>query len=466
MNKIKASIVIRTKNEERWIPYCLEAVLSQEKISKEIIVIDDNSVDKTIEIVEKFPVKLFFYKGEYLPGKVLNFGVSKCSGEFVVFLSGHCVPKNPNWLFNLLKPFSKYRKLAGVYGRQEPFNFTSDTNKRDLWNTFGLDSKLQIKDSFFHNANSCVPRLLLEKYPFDENVTNIEDRLWSTNRIKEGFKIFYNSEASVYHWHGINQDNNKERLSGVVRILEEKNLIFPKIHNNKKQLPETAIIPSLNPMQYDSKMFLLKKTIQDLRHSKYIKKIILLLGPEVEKSLFKDIDVDKIITRPKYLSSPILGQWPSIAYSLDGEKNINDKSFLILQENYPFRNHEQIDKLIKFYEKSSSKVVMYGQKIRNTIFEKKHDKLKPIGLPFIPKILSKQDYFSALKGFSMIADAKTLTKEISIHEDFEILDLEDQFSIIQINSQKDFNLYIKNSLTKKNISKYSFSTNPLLKNVI
>ena len=93
MNKIKASIVIRTKNEERWIPYCLEAVLSQEKISKEIIVIDDNSVDKTIEIVEKFPVKLFFYKGEYLPGKVLNFGVSKCSGEFVVFLSGHCVPK-------------------------------------------------------------------------------------------------------------------------------------------------------------------------------------------------------------------------------------------------------------------------------------------------------------------------------------------------------------------------------------
>ena len=109
---------------------------------------------------------------------------------------------------------------------------------------------------------------------------------------------------------------------------------------------------------------------------------------------------------------------------------------------------------------------MYGQKIRNTIFEKKHDKLKPIGLPFIPKILSKQDYFSALKGFSMIADAKTLTKEISIHEDFEILDLEDQFSIIQINSQKDFNSYIKNSLTKKNVSKYSFSTNTLLKNVI
>ena len=58
MNKIKASIVIRTKNEERWIPYCLEAVLSQEKITKEIIVIDDNSVDKTIEIVEHLPTPI------------------------------------------------------------------------------------------------------------------------------------------------------------------------------------------------------------------------------------------------------------------------------------------------------------------------------------------------------------------------------------------------------------------------
>ena len=92
MNKIKASIVIRTKNEERWIPYCLEAVLSQEKISKEIIVIDDNSVDKTLEIVEKFPVKLFFYKGEYLPK--INFGVCKCSREFVVFIWSLCSKKS------------------------------------------------------------------------------------------------------------------------------------------------------------------------------------------------------------------------------------------------------------------------------------------------------------------------------------------------------------------------------------
>ena len=444
MSDIKASIIIRTKNEEQWIPYCLEGVLAQKNIKKEIIVIDDNSSDNTVEIVKNFPVQLFHYKGEYLPGKSLNFGVSKCSGEYVVFISGHCVPKDPFWLENLLKPFKKYNKLAGVYGRQEPFSFTSDTDKRDLWNTFGLDSKLQIRDSFFHNANSCIPKQLLKKYPFDEKATNIEDRLWSTDRVKEGFKIFYNSEASVYHWHGINQDNNKKRLSGVVRILEENNLIFPKIENRKKIEPKTAIIPSLDPMQFDKKMLLLKKTINNLKLSKYIKKIILLLGPHVNKEQFNDLNVDQLIIRPKHLTSPILGQWPSISYALSCEKNTKQKSYLILQENYPYRSHEQIDNLIEFYLKSSSRVVMYGQKIRNTIFENKNNKLKPVGLPFVPKNLAKNIYISALKGFAMVAASEFITKEVSIHEDFDLLDLEDQFSMIQINSQKDFNSFRKN----------------------
>jgi len=157
MSKFKASIIIRTKNEEQWIPYCLEAVINQNYSDKEIIIIDDASTDKTLDILKNYPVNLYKYDGDYIPGKSLNFGISKAKGDFIIFLSGHCIPKNPYWLENLIKPFKKYNNLAGVYGRQEPFRFTTDSNKRDLWNTFGLDSKLQIKDSFFHNANSCIP---------------------------------------------------------------------------------------------------------------------------------------------------------------------------------------------------------------------------------------------------------------------------------------------------------------------
>ena len=69
-------------------------------------------------------------------------------------------------------------EVAGVYGRQQPMSFSSDNDKRDLVTVFGLDKKTQKKDPFFHNANSMFRRDIWNEIPFDEEVTNIEDRVW------------------------------------------------------------------------------------------------------------------------------------------------------------------------------------------------------------------------------------------------------------------------------------------------
>ena len=63
MSKFKASIIIRTKNEEQWIPYCLEAVINQNYSNKEIVIIDDASTDKTLDILKNYPVNLYKYEG-------------------------------------------------------------------------------------------------------------------------------------------------------------------------------------------------------------------------------------------------------------------------------------------------------------------------------------------------------------------------------------------------------------------
>ena len=47
------SVVIRTKNEERWIGYAIQSVLDH-LIKPEIIIVDNNSTDKTVEIVKFF----------------------------------------------------------------------------------------------------------------------------------------------------------------------------------------------------------------------------------------------------------------------------------------------------------------------------------------------------------------------------------------------------------------------------
>ena len=136
MNK-KISIIIRTKNEERWILSCLEKIYSQSYKNVEVIIVDNYSKDKTIEKIKKFPVKIIKIK-KFIPGKAINLGIKKSSGDVIVCLSAHCLPVNNNWLKNLTKPLSD-RKVAGVYGRQQPMSYSSVLDKRDLITIFGLE---------------------------------------------------------------------------------------------------------------------------------------------------------------------------------------------------------------------------------------------------------------------------------------------------------------------------------------
>ena len=53
MQDPKVSIIIRTKNEERWISHCIKRIHTQTYKNYEIIVVDDNSSDNTLKIIKK-----------------------------------------------------------------------------------------------------------------------------------------------------------------------------------------------------------------------------------------------------------------------------------------------------------------------------------------------------------------------------------------------------------------------------
>ena len=80
------SIIITTKNEERNIRNCLESVLSQDyqKDKLEIIVVDNNSTDKTKEIALKYTDKVYNRGSERSTQK--NFGVQQSGGEYFLHL--------------------------------------------------------------------------------------------------------------------------------------------------------------------------------------------------------------------------------------------------------------------------------------------------------------------------------------------------------------------------------------------
>lgn len=82
------SVIITTKNEEENIANCLESIKQQtypqEKI--EIIVVDNNSVDKTKEIALKYTDKVYNFGPERSAQR--NFGIRQARREYILSLEG------------------------------------------------------------------------------------------------------------------------------------------------------------------------------------------------------------------------------------------------------------------------------------------------------------------------------------------------------------------------------------------
>lgn len=74
--------IVLTKNEEKNIVDCLESL----SFCSEILVIDDNSEDRTLEIAKKMGSKVFVHSLENDFSRQRNYGLAKTSGEWVLFI--------------------------------------------------------------------------------------------------------------------------------------------------------------------------------------------------------------------------------------------------------------------------------------------------------------------------------------------------------------------------------------------
>lgn len=80
---MKLSVVLATRNEEENIGRCLESVKA---ISDEIIVVDENSTDKTCEIAQKFGAKVFLEPHHEIFHITKQKAIEYATGEWILQL--------------------------------------------------------------------------------------------------------------------------------------------------------------------------------------------------------------------------------------------------------------------------------------------------------------------------------------------------------------------------------------------
>lgn len=211
--KYLVSIIIRGKNESRWLKILLPTLKRQTIRSYEIIFCDNYSEDNTLKILSYYKIKKIYKFNNYLPGKILNFGAKKASGKYICILSSHCIPFSNKWLEEHIQSIEKSKKCVASFGKQIPLPGSSAQNLIDLDIIFKNQEIIYKQDPYLNNANSIYKSDILKKIPFDNNLTNIEDRDWANRVSKKGYEIIYNPKAAVFHLHGIHHHENKTKRS-------------------------------------------------------------------------------------------------------------------------------------------------------------------------------------------------------------------------------------------------------------
>ncbi|MBT0963464.1 glycosyltransferase family 2 protein [Denitromonas iodatirespirans] len=398
------SIIVRTRNEERWIGLCLEAIAKQTYTRHEIILVDNRSTDRTVARARRYGVTLVEID-DFLPGKAINDGIRASRGEIIAIISGHCIPVDPHWLANLVARLDD-PEIAGVYGRQEPLSFTPAADKRDLAITFGLDPRIQVKDSFFHNANSALRRDIWQRFPFDEQVSNIEDRVWGVEVIRAGLKIAYEPTASVYHYHGIHQDRDISRAQQIVQIME--GLHGP--HADMTKIAEgairvAAIVPVRgNSLQHDG-VSLLGSTIDYLTSCTSLTDIIVSTDCADTADLARRHGASVPFIRPAALSEKYVDIVQVLTYSLtEMEKTLGIFDLVVVvEETHPFRDPGMIDDMVSLaLDKGFDTVLAAKPESRPVWLDGEHGVRQVGKRDFVPRALSEERAHLGLMGLGCV----------------------------------------------------------------
>ena len=91
----KVSVVVTSRNNEKYIKRALESLINQHFHDYEVIIVDDGSRDKSLEIIKSFTNRyqnfhLYTHKNEEYVGfiQTLKLGISKAKSEYIAFLTG------------------------------------------------------------------------------------------------------------------------------------------------------------------------------------------------------------------------------------------------------------------------------------------------------------------------------------------------------------------------------------------
>jgi len=195
------SIIVPAYNAEKNIATLIESLLHLDypKELLEIIIVDNNSTDKTKTIVKRYPVKLLEENTIQSSYAARNEGIRNAKNAILVFCDSDCIA-TPQWVKEGVKVL--VTESADLVGGQIEFIYSRRKTIAEQYDsTIHMRHEFCIKEQKISTtANLFVKASLFEAIGmFPEGVKSGGDVQWTAKATKSGFLLVYAPEAVIKH---------------------------------------------------------------------------------------------------------------------------------------------------------------------------------------------------------------------------------------------------------------------------
>lgn len=224
---LTVSVVIRNKNEAEYLRLVLEALRHQEVNPLDIVIVDNESEDHSLQIAEKFGAKIVTLpRKSFTYGRCANVGVREAKGDICIILSAHALPLGPYFITECLKPFLD-AQIAMVR-----CVMTGKKNDLTRWlHPEILRYPIELEEVLIKGGmTTCcaIRKTVWQEIPFDEEVDIIEDKLWGFEVLKRGYALYSPCPAFYFYMKKI------QPLTMVFRNAREATVVYEKTGRTPK----------------------------------------------------------------------------------------------------------------------------------------------------------------------------------------------------------------------------------------
>lgn len=241
---IQISFIIPIYNVQNYLEQCINSIINQKKITKEIIIVDDGSTDDSLEIAEDFSEQYSYitvYKQSNLGvSSARNKGIKYAKGEYICFIDGddfyhedfaskfYDICKNNN--------LDIIRGVYSIYDNQLKTYIGQSNQSKEYYNKVLTGEEFLI-ESIREKANEVVPWLgffkkdflLNNNIFFPNGISYEEDQLFFLEAILQKKCSIYQSDVNFYSY--------RKRLDSTTKtptIKQAKDILY--VVNEERQL--------------------------------------------------------------------------------------------------------------------------------------------------------------------------------------------------------------------------------------